>query len=110
MARAEGVVFALLALEKTADAARLFQGCKAISSASEDFVRICLMANIPDDWLARRVEGGKQGNRHLNDAEIWREVAAVALHDLNQECTHIGRQLDALIRCQRSDIIRAVDP
>ena len=70
VARAEGVVLALLALEEAADAARLLQRREAVPPPGENLVCVRLMPDIPDDRLARGIEGGEQGDGHLDDAEV----------------------------------------
>ena len=70
MARAEGVVLALLALEEAADAARLLERGEPVAPPGEDLVRIRLVPDIPDDRLARRIEGGEQGNRQFDHAKV----------------------------------------
>ena len=54
----EGVVFALGALGETRQPAALAQGADAVAPAGQDLVRVALVADIPDQLVARRVEDG----------------------------------------------------
>ena len=65
---AERVVFAFGPLGEAGQAAALAQGADAIAAAGEDLVRIGLMADIPDQPVARRVEHIMQRHRQLDDA------------------------------------------
>ena len=76
MGGAEGIVFALGALGEAGQSAALAQGADAVAAAGEDLVRIGLMADVPDQPVARRVEHVVQGHRQLHDAEPGAEVAA----------------------------------
>ena len=68
MRRAEGVVFALRALGEARQAVRLAQGADPVAAAGEDLVRVGLVAHVPDQPVARRVEHVMQRHRQLDDA------------------------------------------
>ena len=68
MRGAEGVVLALVAARETGDAVQLAQRRHALTPASENFVRIGLVADIPDDAVIRCVEYVVQCNRQLHRA------------------------------------------
>ena len=76
MRGAERVVFALGALGEAGQAAALAQGADAVAPAGEDLVRIGLVADVPDQPVARRVEHPVQGDRQLDHAEAGAEMAA----------------------------------
>ena len=76
MGGAERIVFALGALGEAGKAAALAQGADAVAPAGQDFVRIGLMADVPDDAVARRVEDVMQRHRQLDDAEPGAQMAA----------------------------------
>ena len=67
MGRAEGVVFALRALGEARQAVRLAQGPDPVATAGEDLVRVGLVADVPDQPVARRVEHVMQRHRQLDD-------------------------------------------
>jgi len=73
---AEGVVFGLGAFCETGEAAALAEGVDAILSAGEDFVRVALVADIPDELVVGGVEDGVDGGGEFDDAEARAQVAA----------------------------------
>ena len=76
MASAEGVVFAFRALGEAAEAAALAQRADPGAPSGQDFVRIGLVADVPDDAVGGRVEHIVQRHRQLDDAEAGAEMAA----------------------------------
>ena len=76
MGGAEGVVFALAALGEAGQATRLTQGADAVAAAGQDFVRIALVADVPDQDVLRGLEDVVQGDGQLDHAEAGAEVAA----------------------------------
>ncbi len=76
VARAEDVVFALVAAQKAAEAAELPDGRELLAPAAEELVRVRLVAGVPDDAVARRVEGVVQRQRQLHRAEGRGQMAA----------------------------------
>ena len=109
MGRAERVVFALRAAGEAGQAAGLAQGADAVAPAGEDFMRIGLMADIPDQPVARGVEHRMDGDGEFDHAERGAEMAAgdrngvdgfgaqfigELLELLGREIPHIGRDVD----------------
>ncbi len=76
MGGAERVVFALGALGETREAAALAQRADAVAPAGQDLVRVGLVADVPDQPVARRVEHPVQRHRQLDDAEARAQMAA----------------------------------
>ena len=76
MRRAERVVFALGALGEAGEPARLAQRADAVAPAGQDLVRIGLVADVPDQPVARRVEDVVERDRQLDHAEAGAEMAA----------------------------------
>jgi len=108
--RAEGVVLALVAARKAAQAAELAQRAHAVAPAGEDLVRIGLVAHVPHQPVFGRVEDMVQRDGQLDRAEVGRQVAAGARDALQHELAqfvsqllefgagqpaHVGRRLDA---------------
>ena len=82
MGCAERVVFALGALGEARQAAALAERADAVAPPGQDLVRIGLVADVPDQAVARRVEHIVQGDRELDDAEPaprWPPVTETAL-------------------------------
>ena len=89
VAGAEGVVLALRPLGEAGQPALLAHGAHAIAPAGQDLVRIGLVADVPDQPVARRVEDVMQGDGQFDDAEPGAEMAAGLRHRIDQ----IGPQL-----------------
>ena len=83
MRGAERVVFALAALGEAGQSAALAQGADAVAAAGQDLVRIGLVADVPDQPVARGVEHVVQGNGQLDDAEAGAEMAACHRHGVD---------------------------
>ena len=84
VAGAEGVVLALVAGEEPGDAALLADRGEAVAAAGEQLVDVGLVADVPDELVARRVEDVVQGDGELDRAEAGAEVAAVLGDDADQ--------------------------
>ena len=76
MRRAEGVVFALRALGEAGKAVPLPERADAVAPPGQDLVRIGLVADVPDQPVARRVEDVVERDGQLDDAEPGAEMAA----------------------------------
>ena len=76
MRGAERVVFALRPLGEAGKAAALAQRADAVAPAGQDLVRIGLVADVPDQPVARRVEDVVQRDRQFDHAEPRAEMAA----------------------------------
>ena len=96
MADAEGVVLAFLALRERREAVLLLDRRDAIAAAGQDLVRIALVADVPDQAVARRVEEPVQRNRELDDAEARAEMAARCRDRLDQIGTQLVRDVREL--------------
>ena len=80
MPGAEGIVFAFAALGEAGEAAGLAQRADPAATARENLVRIGLMADVPDQPVARRVEHVVQRDGQLHDPEARAEMAAGDRH------------------------------
>ncbi len=76
MAGAEGIVFALRTLGESGQPAALAQGADAGAAPGENFVRIGLMSDVPDDPVIGCVEHPMQRHRKLDHTEASAEMAA----------------------------------
>ena len=76
MRGAERVVLALGAAREAGEPARRAQRADAVAPSGDDLVRIGLVADVPDQAVARGVEDPMQRDRELDDAEAGAEVAA----------------------------------
>jgi hypothetical protein len=73
---AERIVVALGALGETGEAAGGAQRADAVAAAGQDLVRVGLVADVPDQAVARRVEGVVDRGGEFHDAEAGAKVAA----------------------------------
>ena len=69
MGGAEMVVTAFRTLGKAGQTVFLPEGADQVASFSEDFVRITLVSDIPDQNVVRRIEGIMQGDGQFDDTE-----------------------------------------
>ena len=76
MSRTERIVFALAALGEPGESVALAQGVHAVTAASQNLVRIALVADIPDQAVVRCVEDVMKRDRQLDHAERGAEVSA----------------------------------
>ena len=89
----ERVVFALGPARKARRAAGHPQPAHLASPAGEDLVRVRLVADVPHDPVARRVERVMERDRELDRAEIRRQVSS-RLRDRGQhERAQLAREL-----------------
>ena len=109
VAGAELVVRALTAAQEAREASLLAQRVELVVAAGENLPRISLMADIPDDLVDRRIEGGAQRHRQLHDAEAGPDVAAGLRDDIDQPLPDLVGQLLQLLRRQGLDVLGIVD-
>ena len=67
------------------------------------------MAGVPQDQVARTIEGAMEGERELNNAKVRPEVPARGRHLLHQKCSDLRGQLIELKLTQRPQVARLVD-
>ena len=96
MRGAERVVFALGALGEAGEAAAGAKRADAVAPPGEDLVRIGLVADVPDQTVARRVEHVVQRHRELDDAEPGAEVAAGHRYRVDRLLPQLVRHLPQL--------------
>ena len=104
MGRAERIVFALAALGEAGEAAALAQGADAVAPSGQDLVRIGLVADIPDQRVARRVEEMVQGDGELDDAEPGAEMPAGDGDRVDRLGPQLVRELLQLPGCEAAQI------
>ena len=65
----------------------LLDRVQRFASTRENFVRIGLMSDVPDQPVVGRIEGVVQGDRQFDGAEARGEVTAARTHGVDQEVT-----------------------
>ncbi len=109
MGGAEWVVFALGAFGEARETAALPERANTLAPPGQDLMRIGLMADVPDQSIARRVEDIVQGDREFDDAESGPEMAAgdryrgdrLGAQFVRERAQVAGRQLADVIRSLR---------
>src|SRR5262245_35374352 len=76
MRRAESVVFALGTLGESGQAAAGAQGTDAITPARQNFVRVGLVTNVPNQLVIGCVKNVVKGDRKFDHAETRAEMTA----------------------------------
>ena len=76
MGRAKGIKRAFAAFGKAGKPAFGAQGADPVAPPCQDFMRIALVADIPDDLVTRGVEGGVDGDGQFDHAKACAQMAA----------------------------------
>ena len=72
-------------------------------------MRIGLVADVPEDLVARGFEQGVQRDRDLARAEVGAEVAADLADRVDQQLAHLLGDLLQLLLGEAVEVLRAVD-
>ena len=102
MTRAKGIVLAFRAFGKARKAVFLAQARHARAPSSEDFMRIGLVAHIPDNHVLRCLENGMQRHRQLDHTQRRAEMAPGARHAMHDIRAQLSRQRLKLMQRQRA--------
>src|SRR5690606_20670440 len=81
VSRAKDVVLRFLTSEKAGKAAPPPDGGQLLVAASEDLVGVALVANVPEELIARGVEYPVQGDAQLHRPQIGPEVRPLVAGD-----------------------------
>ena len=76
MRRAKGVIGAFSALREAAQATQLAQTGHALAPPRQNFVRVSLVTDVPDDAVVGGVEDVMQCNRQLHRAQVGAQMPA----------------------------------
>ena len=96
MSAIEHVVRRLRSSREPAHAIELAQRAEALQAAGEELVRVGLVAGVPDDAIAWRLEQPVQRDRQLDDPERRAKVTAGMRHGLHDRVADLDRQLRQL--------------
>src|SRR6185437_14633251 len=89
VASAERIVLTLAALEKTRQTVFLPQRLQSVGAPGQEFVRIALVPNVPDQLVAGRIEHCVERNGQLDDAQSCPDVAASPRADFDESRAHL---------------------
>ena len=109
MGGAERIVIAFGALGKTGQTAAGAQRADAVAAAGQDLVRVGLMADVPDQAVARGVEDVMQGRRQFDDAETCAEMPARYRDGVDGFLTQLVGHLADLVHLEPAQIVRGAD-
>ncbi len=93
MTAVEHVVGRFRAAREAADAVDLAERAEPVKAAGQELVRVRLVAGVPDDPVARRLEESMEDDRELDHAERAAEVAAGVGDGLDDRLADLAGQL-----------------
>ena len=82
----------------------------SVAAAGEDLVRVGLVADVPEDLVARRVEQAVQRDGELAGAEVGAEVPADLADRVDDQLADLLRHLLELGVGEAVQVLGAVDP
>ena len=82
---------------------------EAVAAAGEDLVRVGLVADVPEDLVARRVEQAVQRDGELAGAEVGAEVAADLADRVDDQLADLLRDLLELVVVEALEVLGPVD-
>src|SRR5688572_23661488 len=109
MRRAERVVLALGALGESGKPAAHAQGADAVAPPGEDLVRVGLMADVPDDAVAWRIEQIMQRDGQLDHAEASAKMAAGDRDGVDRLLTQFVGELTQLTLVKAAEVFGCMD-
>jgi hypothetical protein len=109
VARAHDVVLGLVDRAERGEAAVLADGGELVAPAGDDLVRVRLVADVPEDLVARGVEQGVDRDGDLAGAEVRAEVAPDLPHRVDEQLPDLLRDLLQLVLVEAVEVLRAVD-
>jgi len=109
MCGAEGVIIALGALGEAGQTAAAAQRPDTITTAGDDLVRIGLMADIPDQSVAWRVEHVVDGRCQFDNAKASAQMSAGYGNRGNGFLSQLIRELAQLLRLELAQLFGSID-
>ena len=109
MAGAHDVVLGLEDRAERGQALVLADRRQPLAAPGEDLVRVGLVADVPEDLVAGRVEHAVQGDGELAGAEVGAEVAADLADRVDDVAAHLLRDLLQLALVEPVQVGGAVD-
>jgi hypothetical protein len=109
VAGAHDVVLGLLDRAERGEALVLADRRQLLAAAGEDLVRVGLVADVPEDLVARAFEHAVEGDGELAGAEVGAEVAADLADRVDDVLAHLLRDLLQLGVIETVEVGRPVD-
>src|SRR5690606_40844119 len=98
-----------VALGEATDATVLAQAAHALAPAGEDLVGIALVADVPDETVAGRVEHVVERDGEFDRSQVGRQVPAGAGYRVDDKAAQLIGQLREAIAAELSEFPRIVD-
>jgi hypothetical protein len=108
MPAVEHVVVRFAAAGEAADAVELAERVETLEAAGQQLVRVGLVAGIPDDAIARRLQETVQRQRELDHPQRRTEVPAGLGHGLNDRFAQLAGELFELGLVEAAEVGRAL--
>ena len=109
MTHTKRVVFGFAALGEARQTTVAAHGVHLVFAAGEDFVRITLMTDVPNQLVFRRVINIVQSHGKLDRAQVAGEMTAGLPDRFQQKLSQLGGDLGQLFFIQAAQILRAVN-
>ena len=109
VARAHDVVLGLGDRAERGEPAVLADRVEPIAAAGQDLVRVGLMADVPQDLVAGRVQERMEDGGQLAGAEVGAEVPADLADRVDDQLADLLRDLGELVVVEARQVIRPVD-
>ena len=104
----EDIVLGLDASRKPADTAQLAQRAEPGITARQELMGVGLVARVPHDLVARRLEDPMQGDRNLDDTERGSQMAARLGDGGDDVLSDLGRKASQLFVAEAPQVARAL--
>ena len=109
MPRAHDVVLGLEDRAERREAAVAADRRELVAASGQHLVRVGLVAHVPEDLVARRVEQRVQRDGELAGPEVGAEVPADLADRLDDVLANLLRDTRELLLAEAVEILRAVD-
>src|SRR3954470_12289699 len=109
MCGAERIVVAFGSLGETGQSAAGAQGADTVAASGQDLVRIGLMADVPDQTIAGRVENVVQGRGQFDDAQSGAEMPPGHRDSIDGFLAQFVGDLSHLLHLELAQILRGAD-
>jgi hypothetical protein len=80
-----------------------------VISARDEFVRVDLMASVPDQPIPTEVKDSVQGEAEFNNAKIRGKMSGATCGDLTERLPHFGSQIIELVDAEALEIVRGLN-
>jgi hypothetical protein len=102
----EDVILAFLSAQEPTQAAELANSREPLTPAANQFMRVSLMASVPNDPVLRRIENVVERKRQLDGAECRSKMATDLRHDGYDFFSHFPSELVQLVDGKAPEVAR----